>query len=370
MTAALIHPVQFQKDVMAKNAKTFALRHKTMTESQMAGFFDDLFDSAWDAISGVAEAVGSALTSVVNTIKQIGETIALIVRAVMGDVDWSEVFSSLGEIFQEIGNIMAVLNPARLVYNWLSEAPLTKHAFAELDKFTGGFITNVVNVSDLPWRAMRGDPISKREILLTIVTIIQVVGLVIGGPVAIAMFVGSMVGREVCKHQTQAKDLCKASFQIVAAAFGQWTVAAEEVTFQTLLQEASVDYLRQRGIDEISVQAIRVCQEQNWVGDQECKIIGQVAANYIKNVTADEEDQLPWEEFLANEVARLGVEQLMLQWFPPESKEARAIKWRIQYHDVIVPYEVPGGIPNRNVSPGALLALAAGGMMLLIGAGS
>lgn len=412
MMTATVHPlVQFRKEILAENAKNFSLRHLTTNEQQMSGFFDDLLDSAWDAVAGLADAMSEVMTSVVNTIKQIGETIALIVRAAIGDVDWSEVFSSLGHIFQEIGNIMVVVNPLRVWTDILKEAPLTKHAFNELDKFTGGFITNVTNVSDVVWRGMRGDPISKAEILKDIITIIQIVAIVFTGPIGIGIMVGTWVGREVCKNQTHARDACMVAFQILGAAFGSYAGAATGLTWGTTAEalaegaemsaaeqaawlegdaayqawlEQQAEYLAlqsstsfvphltaaaeqmllNRGIDEVTKQAIQVCKNSNVVGNHECEILTQVAANYI---TAPA--NIEWPQFLAMEVARIGVSELMDQWFPPESKEARAIKWVIKYHDVVVPYEVASAEPKK-FGAGGLLLLAAGGMMLLVGAGS
>lgn len=376
----------------------------------MDGFFDDLGDTLWDAVDGLADAMASAMTSIVNTVKQIGETIALVVRAAIGDVKWSEVFDSLGKVFQEVGNILVVINPIRLATNFLKEAPLTSHAFNELDKFTGGMLTTATNVSDVVWRSIRGDPISKYELIQDAIFIIQIAAIIFTGPVALGIMVGTMVGREVCSKQTEAKDACLVAFQIAGAAAGSWASAASGLTwgaaaeitedtalsaaeqeawlagdeaYQAFLQRqaeqialsqttaflphlsaAAENYLLSQGIGVASQQLANLCDKQGWAGGKECDILAEVAGNYVRNELTN---QIPFEEFLATEVARIGVEELMLQWFPPESPEYQAIKrqWQIKYVNVPVPGETV--IKQTGLSAGTLLLLAAGAATFLLG---
>lgn len=321
-------------------------------------------------------------------------------------MSWDEVLGELGAVFQDIGAVMVYLDPGRMTYNWLTESPLTSHVFGELDKFTGGMLTTAVNLSDLPGRAMRGDPISKYELIKDALLIITIVAIIFTGPVGLGILLGTMVGREVCSKQTEARDACMVAFQIVGAAAGSWASAATGITwggasaaaegaaeqaaweagpeayeaywlniaeqealasttdFLPHLLKAGENYLVSRGIDEISHEAVELCKEGNWVGSHECEILGQVAADYIKSP-----DDIAWEDFLAREVAVIGVQELMLQWFPPDSKEAIAIQqrqWEIKYVD--------GGVVTQNnviqkkFDPKTLMLLAGGALVLLAGA--
>lgn len=385
------------------------------------GLFDDVLDFGWDNIAGLAEALGHALEKTMQAIGKVGETIALIVRAIIGDVSWNEVLNELGSIFQDVGAIIVYLNPAVSSYEWLSTSRLSAHAFAELDKFTGGMITTATNVSSLVGRAMRGDPISKQELIADIVFIIQVVLIVFTGGawVAIGVMLGTMVGREVCKHQTEARDACLVAFQILGAAAGAWGQAlyssgfsaaeqeawlggdetyakyledqakqgfsaAEEnawlngkeayanyvqsearagsTSFLSQLSRASEAYLNRVGIDQATQQAVRACQSGHWVGNNECAILGHVASDYLKSPA-----NTSWPEFLGQEIVKVGAEQLMLQWFPPDSPEYRAIQdaWNIRYVTVPVDQTI---LVQKHLDPKTFLLLAGGIAFALIGA--
>lgn len=351
-------------------------------KAQMSGFFEDLGEFIGNGIDGLAQGISGAITGIVDTIKQLGETIALIVRAVIGDVEWSEVMDSLGVVFQNIGTVLVWLSPERNIYNWLTQSRLTAHAFNELDKFTGGMLTTAVNISDLPWRAMRGDPISKQELIKDAMLIIQIVMIYFTGPVGLGIMVGTMVGREVCSHQTEAKDACMVAFQIVGAAAGSWASAATGLTWGTAaevtndavmstaeqnawlagdeayqsflrnqaqqialsqttaflphLAAAGEQYLVNAGFTEATRLVANACKDSDIIGDRECEIVSQIASNYVRTQVEGVEE--PWEDFLAREIARVGAEELMLQWFPPESPEHQAIRrqWEIRYIDVPV----------------------------------
>lgn len=389
---ALAHPLlhdPFQMQSLKRDL--FSRKLKPQHLGMGAGFFDIVGDTVWDAITGLNDAMEGALTAAINTVKQIGETLALIVRACIGDVPWSSVLGSLGEVFQGVGAVLYYMNPARIAYNWLSTAPLTAHAFAELDKFTGGMITTAVNLSDLPARAMRGDPISTVELIRDALLVIEIAAVVFSGGtyLMIGGIIGTMVGRQVCGHQTEAKEACMMAFQIAGAAVGSWGdsvagAASAEMTdaeenawlngddayanyldqsVEGHLQYAGQKFLTDQGISVISQGAIKMCQKGKWVGSNECKIMGEVVTDYLQNGTDED-----FSDFLATEIAKIGAEQLMLQWFPPKSKEHQAIQrqWTLRYVDEPQAADVNQG----QVNPFTFLLLAAGAAAVLIGAGS
>lgn len=387
----LAHP--FQKEFENRALKEALFDPSPRIGSGLgANFFDQLGDTVWDAVTGLNNALEGWITSAINTIKQLGETLALIVRACVGDVSWSEVLKSAGKVFQDIGAVVYYLNPFRAGYEWLKQAPLTAHAFNELDKFTGGMITNAVNVSDLVARAMRGDPISKTELVKDAILIIQVCAIIFSGGsyLIIGAMIGTMVGRQVCSKQTEAKDACMAAFQIAGAAVGGWgdsitaaassemTVAEEnawlqgddaysqflDTSLEGHLTAAGQKYLTDQGIDLISQGAVRMCQKGHWSGSKECQIIGEVVNDYLKS-PGDQE----WDDFLASEIAKIGAEQLMMQWFPKNSRPYRAIqkKWQIRYVDAPSTTDVTA---SQGLNPKALLLMAAAAAAVLVGAGS
>lgn len=395
----LTHP-NFEAEVIKRK---LLKRHYGVTRATMDGFLSDVGDFLGDAISGLAGTFSDIFDAMKMTVKKIGETIALTVRAVIGDVKWDDVSSSLGEVFQNVANVVVVMNPYRNIADFARENEFTAHAFSELDKFTAGMLTNGINVSDVANRAMRGDPISKEELIKDAMFIIQVFSVVFGGPAAAGLFVGNMVGREVCSHQTEAKDACLATFQIIGLAAGEWgaavtdtgwgtaywnsqnvfapegakfvasdaayqaainaQTAAQSASFFSHLTPAMTSYLTARGIDEGTQALIRACQEQSLLGDRECEIMAEVAGNFVRNELIGDKE---WDEFLADEIARIGVEELMLQWFPEDSKEHQAIRRRRQ---IIYVDQPPIQLPAQSGSgKGALFLLAAGVGTLLLGA--
>lgn len=360
------HPMETPPRFFMKSrfsGRGFALGSITGDFFNSIGSIGDIFNSIGSMVDGLGDALKGALEGVLDTIKQIGETVALIVRASVGDVRWSEVSSSLGKVFREVANVAVIINPTRIWLDIAREVPITAHAFAELDKFSGGMLTNYRNVSTLVDRAIRGDPISKAELIQDALFAIQVASMFFGGGPAVGAMIGNMVGRQICSKQTQAKEACSAAFVIAGAAVGGWATTANS-TLTSHAQVALEKYMVSVGVTEASRQAILLCQASNVVGDNECEIIGEIFANYIK---ADMND-MSWEEFLAQEIARLGIELLMEQWFPPGSPERVAMdNWKIKIVDVPVDSTQ---IIQTSIDP-KLILLAAGAIAtLMIGVGS
>jgi hypothetical protein len=425
MVDALVHPMLMPQRNDVRHIFDDVVRKHS---AGMGDFWQDLGSTLEIKIAGLTEALGDAIQHILYGVGKLGETIALLVRAIIGDVSWQEVLDSLGEVFQEVGTIMVLLSPTHQSFTWLQQAPLTAHAFRELDRFSGGILTNIYNVSTLPGRVLRGDAISKQELIADVIFIIQVLLIVFtaGTWVVIGAMIGTMVGKEVCKHQTEARDACLVAFQILGAAMGAWGealynagfTAAEEAawlegpeaysayleqqaeagvlteaeqqawlngdqayasflereaeqaavssstSFLPHLASASEDYLTRIGIDEVTKQAAVLCQQIGVVGSNECQILSQVAANYVKSPTDQE-----WPEFLSQEIARIGAEQLMLQWFPESSAEHAAIKkqWELRYVDVPVDQTV---VVQKSLDPKTFLLAAGAAAFLIAGAGA
>ena len=362
----LIHPMQmktFPPPVRTGNPlrpgfagllRPAELAYAGKTYGMHGGFFDDLGSTLWDGVDGLTTALGSALNAIVHTVEQIAQTIRLVVEACIGQVSWNDVLGSLGKTFQDIGQVLVSGDPLRTTYNWLATAPLTAHAFHELDKFTGGLLTGVTNLSDLPGRAMRGDPISKVELIQDALAALQVVMMIVTFPVGLGIMVGMMLGKEICNHQTEAKDACNAAFIIAGAAVGGWSEtwgasddqmldaefnalpanatmdqvdASVTPTFSTYLQSAASNYMTAQGIGVVTQRANFLCQSDKWATRDECRILTTIAGDYAKSG-----GDVDWVTFLATEVGKLGVQQLMITFLPQGSPERVAIEknWIVQ----------------------------------------
>lgn len=403
MTPAIFHPMQMP---MKFDSRSKLHRILIPQSIQGMGFSWDPIGDITDFAQGLGEAIGQALNTIVQVVGQIIEVILKVITDVLNIIAWDKVFENLALVVREASNIAVQLNPTRLVYNFLAENPLTSHTFKELDKFTGGMITNLNNVSDLMYRAARGDAISKQELIKDAMFGLQVAALVVGGPAAAGGLVGNMIGKEVCKKAGDAKDACQIAVTVAAAATANYAAdvygvnwglntGTEQLTdtsgqtvstgttdtlvqaqqnnlnalfaesgtlnFSDYLSTTAYNVLQQRGVQEVSKRAIELCQQGQWVGDRECAILGQIAANYVNRP-----DGMDWPEFLAQEAARLGVSLLMEQWFPPNSPERRAIE--------VVNNTVPGQTIIYETKPkssnGMLVLLAGGAAALLMIGGS
>lgn len=359
----IVHPLLLNR----VNVKS-KLHRAHIAQSTMGDFWSDInpFDDIGNFVTGLSEAIGNVIETIVVTIGNVIQIIADIVSGIFKLIPWDKLFENLAYIARAVSNIAVQLNPLRLAYNFLSENPLTKHTFQELDKFTGGMITSAVNVSDLAARAMRGDAISKEELLRDALFCLQVAAVVVGGPAAAGGLVGNMVGKEVCKNAGEAKEACKIAVTIASVAAADYAssmLSTGSASITTSLSTSAVKVLDQRLVQEASKQAIRICQEQNWAGDRECAIMAQVAANYINAPEGTD-----WPTFLANEVARIGVAALMEEWFPKGSPERNAIRVRIEQEVIPVPGQTIVYETKPKANAGLVLLLAGGAALLVAGA--
>lgn len=426
----VIHPMQLPIFIAPPiRRRSFGSREAGMS----GGFFDDLADTLWDSVTGLTSALGSALNDIVHAVEKIGETVALIVRACLGDANWSDVLDELGSVFQDIGGALILLSPSNQLFSWLSTSRLTAHAFHELDKFTGGDITTLKNLSTLPGRVLAGEPIATNELIKDALMVIEVVAIILTFPEGLAVAVAMMVGKQVCSHQTEAKEACMLAFEIVGLAVGGWAAdwaasgdTALEDEFENLSSDGSIEdawlevgddtisdtsdldvygdvgitddavaagadtaagssggivdtiapyledagqtVLTNEGITLITREANVLCQTNKWAGRNECQILSQVLNDYLKS--DDDED---WVEFLADEIGKIGAEELMLQWFPHMSPEWIAINSK---KPPVVNTVNVVGVPQNStqyvtgVNPWTFLLVAAGAATFLLGATS
>jgi len=394
--------------VDGKLLKIFLRQKQSRTAGMAGGFFEDVLDDVLGGVAGLVEAIGDVLDAILQTVKQIGEMIGQILRVIVDGLNLFAIFDALADIFKFIGRTLVFLDASRFVTKWLKESKITGHIFNELDKFTGGMFTDAANTSTLLGRVMAGDNIPKDELIKDALFALKVVAIVFSGGSLAAVFVmvGSMAANEICSHQTENKDACKAAIIIASAAAGSYaqglrdssqsiitdefadsywvedqifasegasfvpgnaaynaglesSAATATGAFLPHLTNAGAQYLNQVGIDAVTQQAMDLCQSGKWLGSNECRILSQVAGDYIQGGSDKE-----WDEFLGDEIAKIGASELLHQWFPPDSKEAIAIKraWSIRYVDA-----PPVTVVNKQVSPMTLLLLAGGAAALIMG---
>ena len=263
----------------------------------------------------VAEVISEVAQIVVNVVKVVLETVG----AVFGVVPWENVRESLGKIARSVGHVLVLTNPTRFTYEWLKSSRLTSHSLNELDKFTGGMLTTAVNVSDVAFRAMRGDPISKMELVQNALLILQIAITVATAGVAAApaaLFTQTVVGgiaREVCKKQTD-KDTCKVLVTAASIAAGAYATGAQE------LSKVPMRIIDERIRETATRALVAKCRDEKWIGDRECAIVGRMVVDYLS--LPPETD---WNQYLAETSARLGVALIIEQLYPPKSPERQAI---------------------------------------------
>lgn len=414
MQSSFVHPLMNPLSIhvagksRGKKLHRILIAQSTRTPQEMGGFVEDvfggIFSSFEDFIDGLGNFMANAINDILQTVGNIINAVFDAIGTLLNLIDWEQIGENLGSIVREASNIAVQLNPNRLIYNFLAENPITAHTFKELDKFTGGMITNAVNVSDLVYRAARGDAITKEELIKDALFMLQVAAVVAGGPAAAGGLVGNMVGQEACKNvgNAEAVEACRMAVTIAASATAQYAsdvygvswgasgseqvisdtsgqsvpvsttdtlVQAQQNNLNALFQESGVlnfsDYLsnaaaqvvNQRLTQEVSKEVVRLCQTGNWLGDKECAIMGQIMSNYINSPAG-----MDWPTFLAQEAARLGVSLLMEQWFPEGSPERRAIQWQIEH------VQIPGQtivVQQQGKSNLGVLALVAAGAGVL-----
>lgn len=109
------------------------------------------------------------------TIKPIKVKLPTTLKAVVKDI---------GKV---AGNVMRETNPLTITKNVMTKIPVLKDVYREVDKFTGGTITKLTNVSNLPAKALQGKPISKQELIEAAMVAAQIGAIVASGGSASAL---------------------------------------------------------------------------------------------------------------------------------------------------------------------------------------
>lgn len=320
-------------------------------------------------IPGLGPAVNQIVENSVQSVENVVAATGQAVGQAVGSISLQGVVNSLGTIVRSVSDIVVKMNPEVIAFNYMKNDAILGHPFNELDKFTGGTITTAVNVSSLPARAARGDAISKQELVKDALFAIEVAAIILSGgsaAVVIGGIVGNWTGNQICSKQTQAQDACKIAFTVVGAAAGATVSdALSDASSSSDLADDSLDDGEDADADtdtntdtdtdtadsagdteDTSVSftdnlsasaqktftsqidsaatkvAIALCKQNQWVGATECSVLGQIAADYLKQDPDDVDD---WIDFLAKEAAKLGVSLLLGNAFPAGSPERNAL---------------------------------------------
>lgn len=141
------------------------------------------------------------------------------------------------------GSAMVYLNPItnslRLLRSWKVTANLTK----QVDRYTGGMITDFISVSSIPGRVVKGDKIPKEELIRDALFAIRVGAVVASGGTATAI-VGATANQlqqgELGQSELGRVVLGVAQVVAVAAATGQaWQEVAKKQAVNTAGQAAA-----------------------------------------------------------------------------------------------------------------------------------
>jgi hypothetical protein len=97
------------------------------------------------------------------------------------------VSGAIKDIGKAAGNVLKETNPLSVTKNVMTSIPVLKDVYRETDKFTGGTITKLTNVSNLPAKALQGKPISKAELIEAAMVAAQVGAIVASGGSASAL---------------------------------------------------------------------------------------------------------------------------------------------------------------------------------------
>lgn len=109
-----------------------------------------------------------------------------------------DMFASLGQGLAQLGrniadiapvvaNFLVQADPTHLIIEGLETNPITGHMFMELNNVLGGAFTTVDNLSTLPLRVVRGDGITKQELVTDGLFVLKVVAVVVSGGSAAAI---------------------------------------------------------------------------------------------------------------------------------------------------------------------------------------
>lgn len=81
---------------------------------------------------------------------------------------WGKMGAAADWTLTQVGRTLRDLNPFSITRKVFRSNPFTKGYYDALDEFSGGTLTGIHRVAQLPGKAIKGDPISKADIMLAV----------------------------------------------------------------------------------------------------------------------------------------------------------------------------------------------------------
>ena len=182
--------------------KNIVLKRQTMSGDIDEWYDENIGDPMQEFLNSVNDGVTRLWEDISNNLSQI---------------DWQNFFSeeNLQFIGQQLANVVLQINPAYIASQAFSTNPLTEHLYRELDNLTGGTLSTSMNVTTLPMRALRGDALSKEELLKDAIFALQIAVVVLSGGTA-SSIVSTASGR-MSEGTLGQSDFGKAILAIASA---------------------------------------------------------------------------------------------------------------------------------------------------------
>jgi len=172
---------------------------RVMRNTPMHGFLSDITgglvsDNPLDTLTNLIGGLDptTQLKYLLNSIEYVNKSIS----QQLSYIDWGQIGRNLGDAASVIANVLIQIDPEHASYMLFTTTDIggisTGHTFNEFNKVTGGLFTSVDNVWTLPSRVVRGDPISKAELVDDAMLLLKVAVIVMTFGTAGAA--GAMIG--------------------------------------------------------------------------------------------------------------------------------------------------------------------------------
>lgn len=213
----------------------------------LLGFFKKVYEELEDFAKATASAVESVVRRIVDaTINLVKASLRLVVSLMT--FDWDKIKEQFKEFGYALGEYLIATNVFVIYYDVMSELPHISSILREIDRFTGGLLTTTRNFNTLFGRALKGESISKEELMSYAVLAIQIAAIVLTGGGA-AAWVG-LAANQLSQGSLGKTEFGRELLQAIA-------IAATAYALGTGVQNAMSDYAVDVGMREGQELAVR-----------------------------------------------------------------------------------------------------------------
>lgn len=231
--------VEIYRYIAPRNAYSNNYYQKSMG----GNLFDDAARSILDAFAPITDIIFKITDFIIGGIVRLIERAILAIIKVIREIDWKAIGAFIGD---KLGNFLANYNPFHLAWEFLKNFPLTAQLAKTLDELTGGLFTTLDRLSTLTGRALRGDPISKAELLHDTLFCIKVAVAIVSGPVGWVSFAAGQLKQGTLGRTALGRDILSI-IEIAGYAYVAGTAlydAAFDKGQELIMQNAQADMLR------------------------------------------------------------------------------------------------------------------------------